>query len=168
MRHKEREQATWWGGFIMDEKEVRFCWLIPENERGDLHLPCYVTAGAAGMDVEAAVSGEVVIKPGQTALIPTGFAVALPVGYEFQVRPRSGLAIKFGMTLVNSPGTIDSDYRGEIKIAMINLGRQDFIIHRGDRIAQLVLAPVTRCSFLVVEVLEGTARASGGFGHTGL
>jgi len=154
--------------FFMDEKEVSFSWLIPENERGDLHLPRYATAGAAGMDVEAAISGVLVIKPGETALIPTGFGVALPVGYEFQVRPRSGLAIKFGMTLVNSPGTIDSDYRGEIKIAMINLGRQDFVVHRGDRIAQLVLAPVTRCNFLVVETLEGTSRASGGFGHTGL
>ena len=152
----------------MDDKEVSFCWLLPENERGDLHLPRYATPGAAGMDVEAAVSEGVVIKPGETALIPTGFGVALPVGYEFQVRPRSGLAIKFGMTLVNSPGTIDADYRGEIKIAMINLGLQDFIVHRGDRIAQLVLAPVTRCNFLVVEVLEGTSRASGGFGHTGL
>jgi len=154
--------------FFMDEKEVSLCWLIPENERGDLHLPRYATAGAAGMDVEAAISGVLGIKPGETALIPTGFGVALPVGYEFQVRPRSGLAIKFGMTLVNSPGTIDSDYRGEIKIAMINLGRQDFVVHRGDRIAQLVLAPVTRCNFLVVETLEGTSRASGGFGHTGL
>ena len=154
--------------FFMDEKEVSLCWLIPENERGDLHLPRYATAGAAGMDVEAAISGVLVIKPGETALIPTGFGVALPVGYEFQVRPRSGLAIKFGMTLVNSPGTIDSDYRGEIKIAMINLGRQDFVVHRGDRIAQLVLAPVTRCNFLVAEILEGTSRASGGFGHTGL
>ncbi len=152
----------------MDEKEVSLCWLIPENERGDLHLPRYATAGAVGMDVEAAISGVLVIKPGETALIPTGFGVALPVGYEFQVRPRSGLAIKFGMTLVNSPGTIDSDYRGEIKIAMINLGRQDFVVHRGDRIAQLVLAPVTRCNFLVAETLEGTSRASGGFGHTGL
>ena len=151
----------------MDEKKVNFCWLISESERSDLHLPRYATSGAAGMDVQAAVSGVLVIKPGETALVPTGFAVALPPGYEFQVRPRSGLAIQFALTLVNSPGTIDADYRGEIKIALINLGRKDFTVHRGDRIAQLVLAPVTQCNFHLVEMLEGTSRASGGFGHTG-
>ena len=152
---------------VMDEKEVKICWLLPEAER-DLHLPHYKSAGAAGMDVEAAVRGELIIEPGTSALVPTGFAVALPTGYELQVRPRSGLAVKYGVTILNSPGTIDSDYRGEVKIVLINLGRDRFIVHRGDRIAQLVLAPAPRVRCVLVEALDPTSRASGGFGHTGV
>lgn len=152
---------------VMDEKEVKICWLAPDLE-SDLHLPRYESAGAAGMDVEAAVHGELIIEPSETSLVPTGFGVALPPGYELQVRPRSGLAVKYGLTILNSPGTIDSDYRGEVKIALINLGRKPFIVHRGDRIAQLVLAPVTRARLVLVEALDNTPRAAGGFGHTGV
>jgi len=151
----------------MEEKEVKICWLLPEVDR-DLTLPHYKSAGAAGMDVEAAVSVELIIQPGTLALVPTGFGVALPLGYELQVRPRSGLAVKYGVTILNSPGTIDSDYRGEVKIVLINLGRDPFIVHRGDRIAQLVLAPAPRARFVLVEALDPTSRASGGFGHTGV
>ncbi len=154
-----------WG--VMEEKEVKICWLLPEVDR-DLTLPHYKSAGAAGMDVEAAVSVELIIQPGTLALVPTGFGVALPLGYELQVRPRSGLAVKYGVTILNSPGTIDSDYRGEVKIVLINLGRDPFIVHRGDRIAQLVLAPAPRARFVLVEALDPTSRASGGFGHTGV
>ncbi len=151
----------------MEEKVVKICWLASGFER-DLKPPSYQSAGAAGMDVAAAVDQEVVIEPGAIVLVPTGFAVALPAGYELQVRPRSGLAVTYGLTLINSPGTIDSDYRGEIKIALINLGRDPFVVHRGDRIAQLVLAPVARASFDEVATLDPTARSAGGFGHTGV
>jgi dUTP pyrophosphatase len=151
----------------MEEKIVKICWL-GTGCAGDLKPPSYQSAGAAGMDVAAAVDKEVVIEPGAIVLVPTGFAVAIPAGYELQVRPRSGLAATYGLTLVNSPGTIDSDYRGEIKIALINLGRERFIVRRGDRIAQLVLAPVTRARFDEVATLDPTARSAGGFGHTGV
>ena len=120
------------------------------------------------MDVEAAVVGDTVIDPGEIVLLPTGFAVSLPKGYELQVRPRSGLAVKHGVTIVNSPGTIDEDYRGEVKIALINLGRDVFTVKRGDRIAQLVLAPVARARLDIVSELDTTDRGAGGFGHTGL
>ncbi len=146
---------------------VRFCWLRPA-ETGDLAMPSYHSEHAAGMDVQAAVAGEMVIAPGAIALVPTGFAVAIPPGYEMQVRPRSGLALRHGLTLVNSPGTIDSDYRGEVKIALINLGPTPFVVKRGDRIAQLVLAPVIRAHLQPVGQLTATARADGGFGHTGV
>jgi dUTP pyrophosphatase len=151
----------------MDVKEIEICWLMPDVEC-DLNLPAYETPGAAGMDVEAAVVADLDIEPGEMALVPTGFAVALPPGYELQVRPRSGLAVKFGITILNSPGTIDSDYRGEIKIALINLGKKQFTVHRGDRIAQLVLAPVARARLFVVDGLDATERGGGGFGHTGI
>ncbi len=151
----------------MEEKVVKICWLTSGVER-DLKLPSYQSAGAAGMDVAAAVDEEVVIEPGAIVVVPTGFAVALPAGYELQVRPRSGLAVTYGLTLVNSPGTIDSDYRGEIKIALINLGGDPFIVRRGDRIAQLVLTPVIRARFDEVATLDPTARSAGGFGHTGV
>lgn len=150
----------------MNEKEVKICWLSPENER-DLHLPAYETDGAAGMDVEAGVRDCLVILPGERVLVPTGFSVALPEGYELQVRPRSGLAVKYGLAILNSPGTIDADYRGEVKIALINLGQAPYTIKRGDRIAQLVLAPVLRAVFKVVTSLDKTKRDTGGFGHTG-
>ncbi len=150
----------------MTQKEVKLCWLIPENER-DLHLPHYATFSAAGMDVEAGVKERVMLQPGERVLIPTGFGVALPEGYELQVRPRSGLAVQHGVTVLNSPGTIDADYRGEVKIALINLGRNPYPIHRGDRIAQLILAPVVRATLKEVAVLDKTDRDTGGFGHTG-
>lgn len=120
------------------------------------------------MDVRAAVETELVIAPGGRDLIPTGFAVAIPEGYEIQVRPRSGLAVKQGLTLPNTPGTIDSDYRGEVKIAVINLGTEPVTIRRGDRIAQLVAAPVIRAQLSSVSALDETGRGSGGFGHTGV
>jgi len=134
-----------------------------------LQLPAYETAGSAGMDVRAAVpDGEpMVLAPGARAMVPTGLSVAIPQGYEIQVRPRSGLAAKHGLTCLNTPGTIDSDYRGEIKVILINLGQEAFTIQRGERIAQLVLAPVTRLAWSEVEALDETARGAGGFGSTG-
>jgi len=150
----------------MKEQIIQFSWLIPPAEQ-DLNLPNYETSGAAGMDVEAAVVDTVCLSPGEVALLPTGFAVALPAGYELQVRPRSGLAVKHGITLINSPGTIDEDYRGEVRIALINLGKNVFTVSRGDRIAQLVLAPVVRGCLDIVEELDVTERGTGGFGHTG-
>lgn len=151
----------------MKEKEVEICWLVPDKER-DLQLPSYETVGAAGMDVEAGVRDSLTIQPGERVLIPTGFSIALPDGYELQVRPRSGLAVRHGVTIVNSPGTIDADFRGEVKVALINLGQEPYIIKRGDRIAQLVLAPVVRATFQEVTALDETERNSGGFGHTGV
>lgn len=152
---------------VMNEKEVKVCWLVPENER-DLQLPSYETVGAAGMDVAAGVTDSLAIQPGERVLVPTGFGVALPEGYELQVRPRSGLAVRYGVTVINSPGTIDADYRGEVKIALVNLGKNPYIVNRGDRIAQLVLAPVMRAIFKEVTILDLTERDSGGFGHTGV
>jgi dUTP pyrophosphatase len=133
----------------------------------DLKLPSYATAGAAGMDLLAAVAAPVTIPPGGRALIPTGLAIALPAGYELQIRPRSGLALKNGILLPNSPGTIDEDYRGEIQIIVLNSGDAPFIVERGMRIAQAVLAPVVRVSWDEVETLDATARGAGGFGSTG-
>ena len=140
-------------------------WLIEDR---DLSLPTYHSELAAGMDVQAAVSGPVPISAGGIVLIPTGFAVALEPGYELQVRPRSGLAIKHGVTVVNAPGTIDADYRGEVKIGLINLGPSPYTVNRGDRIAQLVLAPVCRATIKVVVDLPSSQRQDGGFGHTGV
>ncbi len=151
----------------MQAVTVQFCWLLPPAER-DLSLPAYASAQAAGMDIAAALEENFILQPGAIALIPTGLAAALPEGFELQVRPRSGLAIKHGITVVNAPGTIDADYRGEIKIGLINLGQEPFTIRRGDRIAQLVLAPVCRAVLQVVSSLDATERGSGGFGHTGL
>lgn len=130
-------------------------------------LPQYKTAGAAGADVCAFLSEPVIIKKGERALIPTGLYFAIPEGYEVQVRPRSGLAAKNGVTVLNTPGTIDSDYRGEIKVILINLGNEDFEVKNGERIAQIVVAPVTIGSFLQVDSLDETERGSGGFGSTG-
>jgi len=131
-------------------------------------LPAYQTAGAAGMDLSADVDGEIVIPPMGREKIPTGIALSIPAGVEGQVRPRSGLAIKHGITVVNSPGTIDADYRGEIKIGLVNLGRVPFTINRHDRIAQLVLAPVAHARIIEVAELDNTVRQDGGFGHTGI
>jgi dUTP pyrophosphatase len=140
---------------------------LPHN--ADLPLPAYETAGAAGMDLRAAVSGDeaLVLSPGTRAAVPTGLAFALPGGFEAQVRPRSGLALKAGVTVANAPGTIDADYRGELKVLLINLGAEDFVIRRGDRIAQLVIAPVVQASWCEVENLDATDRGTGGFGSTG-
>lgn len=147
--------------------DVQFTWLEPEKSK-DLNLPCYQSELASGMDVAAAIEEPVTIEPGDIKLIPSGFAVALPPAYELQVRPRSGMAIKHGITIVNAPGTIDADYRGEIKIGLVNLSRKPFTINRGDRIAQMILAPVCHARLVVVEGLEETKRGAGGFGHTGI
>ena len=133
----------------------------------DLPLPGYATAEAAGMDLLAAVAGPVTLPPGGRALIPTGLAIALPAGFELQVRPRSGLALRHGIMLANSPGTIDADYRGEIQVILLNGGSEPFTVTRGMRIAQVVLAPVLRASWRPVAALGVTARGSGGFGSTG-
>ena len=130
-----------------------------------LPLPAYETPGAAGMDLRAAE--DMTLKPGARCLMPTGIAIALPEGFEGQVRPRSGLAVKHGVTVLNAPGTVDCDYRGEIKVPLINLGEADFIIHRGDRIAQMVIAPVVRIAWRQVVLLEETTRGDGGFGSSG-
>jgi len=132
-----------------------------------VHLPVYATAHSAGMDLCAAVQDAVVLKAGETSLIPTGFAIALPEGYEAQIRPRSGLAIKHQVGVLNSPGTIDADYRGEVKIILTNFGKQDFVIRRGDRIAQMVVAPYARVKWEECASLDETQRGAGGFGHTG-
>ena len=135
--------------------------------RAQARLPRYMTEQAAGMDLYAVLDGDLVLSPGRRVMVPTGIAIALPLGYEAQVRPRSGLALKHGVTLVNSPGTIDADYRGEISVIMINHGDTDFIISDGERIAQMIVAPVSRCNWNLVENLEDSKRGSGGFGHTG-
>lgn len=134
-----------------------------------LPVPKVQTALSAGADLCAAVPADtpLILKPGQRALVPCGFAMALPAGYEAQVRPRSGLAAKFGVTVLNSPGTIDADYRGEVKVILVNLGPEDFAITRGERVAQMIVAPVVQPAFDVVETLDETTRGSGGFGSTG-
>lgn len=131
-------------------------------------IPEYKTAGAAGADVCALIDSDLLLKAGSRAIIPTGLFFEIPEGYEIQVRPRSGLAAKNGVTVLNSPGTIDSDYRGELKIILINLGEEDFTIHRGDRIAQIIFAPVIQAAFLPVQELSLTERGSSGFGSTGV
>ena len=145
---------------------IKFSWLDPESAE-DLVLPAYHSTLASGMDVAAAVSEAVYLSPGEIKMIPTNFAVAIPTGFEIQVRPRSGLAIKHGVTIINSPGTIDADYRGEVKIGLINLGPAAYTIHRGDRVAQLVVGPVLKAELQIVEELDKTVRQDGGFGHTG-
>lgn len=134
----------------------------------DLPLPGYETQGAAGMDLLAAVDADLILAPGERAAVPTGLAIALPQGFEAQIRPRSGLALKQGLTVLNAPGTVDSDYRGEVKALMINLGASAVVITRGMRIAQMVIAPVTRAGWSEVTVLETTQRGAGGFGSTGV
>lgn len=133
-----------------------------------LDLPAYTTPGSSGMDLRAAVEGQVTIYPGETTAVPTGLTIAVPGGYEAQVRPRSGLALKHSLSVLNSPGTIDSDYRGEVKVILANLGREDFAINRGDRIAQLVVCPVVHAAWEEVERLPDSSRGAGGFGSTGL
>lgn len=133
----------------------------------DIALPSFATEHAAGADVCAAVDGPVTLGPGERQLIPCGFAMAIPPGYEAQVRPRSGLSSKFGVTLINTPGTIDADYRGEVKVPLVNLGQAPFTVERGMRIAQMIIAAVPKVNYLEVDELDETQRGSGGFGHTG-
>jgi dUTP pyrophosphatase len=135
---------------------------------GELSLPAYSTVDSAGMDLVAAIEGEVILKPFERKAIPTGIAIALPEGFEAQVRPRSGLALKNGITVANAPGTIDADYRGEVCAILINLSNEDFTISRGMRIAQMVIAQYTKASWNIVSELSDTARGTGGFGSTGM
>jgi dUTP pyrophosphatase len=139
---------------------------LPEGE--GLPLPSYMSLHAAGADLCAAVRADITIAPGARAMIPTGFAIALPDGYEAQVRPRSGLALRNGVTCLNSPGTIDADYRGPVNVILANLGNEPFTVRRGDRIAQLIVAPVTRAAFDLAEELDDTQRSANGFGSTGV
>jgi dUTP pyrophosphatase len=134
----------------------------------DIALPEYGTEGASGLDLRAAVKEPVTLQPGEIRLVPTGLAVSIPRGYEAQVRPRSGLALRYGIGMVNSPGTIDSDYRGEIGLIMVNWGREPFVIKRGDRIAQMVITTVLKAEVVEVDDLEPTSRGDGGFGHSGM
>jgi dUTP pyrophosphatase len=138
---------------------------LPQGE--GLPVPEYMSEHAAGADLYAAVREQLTLLPGARSLVPTGFSIALPPGYEAQVRPRSGLAIRYGVTCLNTPGTIDADYRGEVRVVLVNFGPEPFVIHRGDRVAQLVVAPVARALFDVVEELPPTKRGDGGFGSTG-
>lgn len=139
---------------------------LPEGE--GLPLPAYMTEHAAGADLCAAVHEELTLLPGARALVPAGFSMALPEGYEAQIRPRSGLALKNGVTCLNSPGTIDADYRGPVCVVLANLGTEPFVVRRGDRIAQMIVAPVSRADFAIVEDLPDSGRAGGGFGSTGV
>lgn len=145
---------------------IKILRLRPDTD-SDIPLPRYMTSNSAGMDLCAAIKHELVLNRGELTLIPTGFAIALPQGYEAQIRPRSGLAITHGIGLINSPGTIDTDYRGEIKVALINLGPKPYTIHRGDRIAQMVIKRVYFAQLDIVTELDQTQRNTGGFGHTG-
>jgi dUTP pyrophosphatase len=145
---------------------IKILRLRPQSD-ADIPLPRYMTPHAAGMDICAAIENELVLEKGRVALLPTGFAMALPPGFEAQIRPRSGLAVKHGIGLINSPGTIDADYRGEVKIAVINLGPKAYRFQRGDRIAQMVIQKVWRAGLQEVATLDETQRNTGGFGHTG-
>lgn len=134
----------------------------------ELPLPGYETEGSSGMDIRAAVEGPVLLNPGEIKLIPTGFALSIPQGYEAQVRPRSGLALRHGIGMVNSPGTIDADYRGEVSVVLINWGPAPFTINRGDRIAQMIISKVYKADVIDVDTLDSTPRGDGGFGHSGI
>jgi len=147
-----------------DVIEIQIC-VTPDGT--GLPLPAYMTDDAAGCDLFAAVQDDVVLEHGDRALVPAGFSIALPIGVEAQIRPRSGLALRHGVTCLNSPGTIDADYRGPVGVILINHGREPFVVRRGDRIAQMVIARVERASFYAVDELDATARATGGFGSTG-
>ncbi len=138
---------------------------LPEGE--GLPLPAYMTGGAAGADLHAAVAEPVTLEPGSRLLVPAGFSLEIPEGYEVQLRPRSGLALRYGVTLLNAPGTIDADYRGPVGVILVNLGQAPFTVNRGDRIAQMILAPVARAAFAERDELASSLRAEGGFGSTG-
>jgi dUTP pyrophosphatase len=140
--------------------------ILPGND--DLGLPAYATDGAAGLDLRAALTEPFTLKPGERGVVPTGLKMAIPAGFEGGVRPRSGLAMKQGLTVTNTPGTIDSDYRGEVKVLLINLGQEPVVLKRGDRIAQLLISPVAHAQVVQVDSLDDTARGGGGFGHTGV
>ena len=146
---------------------IKFLRLRPQLD-GDIPLPRYMTPQAAGMDICAAIEKDLILKSGEIALIPTGFAMAVPHGFEAQIRPRSGLAVSHGVGIINSPGTIDADYRGEIKIGVVNHGEKSYTFHRGDRIAQMVIKRVYQARLEIVEELDETGRNAGGFGHTGV
>ncbi len=150
---------------VMKRVQIEF---TRDAEAVDIPAPEIATAAAAGADLRAAVAGSVVLAPGEFRAITTGLRMKIPVGYEGQIRPRSGLAARHGITCLNSPGTIDADYRGVVQVLLINHGPEPFTINRGDRIAQLIIAPVTQGQFVEVEVLDETARGDGGFGHTGV
>lgn len=152
----------------MPENTVVHCRRIRPEQDADIPLPRYMTPHCAGMDICAAVEAPVILEPGEIRLIPTGIAISLPEGFEAQIRPRSGLAVKHGIGLINSPGTIDADYRGEIKIPLINLGKEPFTCNRADRIAQMVVNRICRVSLTLVDVLDKSDRSDGGFGHTGV
>jgi dUTP diphosphatase len=151
----------------MPHKKIKIRISRIKSGNSDISLPSYATQDSSGMDVCAAIENELVVKQGATVLVPTGFSIEVPHGFEAQIRPRSGLALKQGITVLNSPGTIDSDYRGEVRIILSNFGRNDFIIHKGDRIAQMVIAPVVQAEWEEVPDLVQTKRGAGGFGHTG-
>lgn len=151
---------------MSDAPIIQITRLRPEQD-ADIPLPKYMTPLAAGMDLCAAIKDELILDPGAIQLIPTGFSVAIPQGFEAQIRPRSGLAVRHGIGLINSPGTIDADYRGEVKIAVINMGAERYTFRRGDRIAQMVINKIYQAKLSVVEKLDLTARNTGGFGHTG-
>ena len=150
-----------------DSQKIKICRLHPEHD-SDMPLPRYMTPQSSGMDLCAAIKDNQVLHVGSIMVIPTGIAIALPLGFEAQIRPRSGLAFNHGISIINAPGTIDTDYRGEIKVALINLGKEPYTIHRGDRIAQMVIQKVYQAQLEVVDALEETERNEGGFGHTGV
>lgn len=141
---------------------------ITKADNYNLSLPAYETEGSSGMDIRAWIENDIILEPGDIKLVPTGISISVPPGYEAQIRPRSGLALKHGIGLVNSPGTIDSDYRGEIGIIMANFGKEPFTIRRGDRIAQMVIAKICHARILEVNDLDSTTRGDGGFGHSGI
>lgn len=150
----------------MSDQPLRIA-ILQEPDAKDLPLPRYATDGSAGADLYAAVEGELTLAPGERAAVRTGIRVAVPEGFEAQVRPRSGLARRYGIGMVNAPGTIDSDYRGEVQVLLINLGGEPVCLRRGDRIAQMVICPVIRVQWELTESLPSTERGEGGFGHTG-
>jgi dUTP pyrophosphatase len=142
--------------------------ILIKKLHSDVNLPAYETSGSSGMDLQAYISEEIILKPGERKLIPTGLSIAIPENLEIQIRPRSGLAYKKGISIVNTPGTIDSDYRGEIKVLLINLGKEDFIIKKFERIAQMVVCPITKVVLSETNDLPDTIRGEGGFGSTGV
>lgn len=151
----------------MSHKKIKIRITRTNSANTDIQLPAYATPDSSGMDIYAAVESDMTVRRGETVLVPTGFSIEVPHGYEAQIRPRSGLALKQGIAVLNSPGTIDSDYRGEVRIILSNFGKGDFIIHKGDRIAQMVIAPVVQAEWEEVQDLALTKRGAGGFGHTG-
>jgi len=146
---------------------IKIRWLRPQQD-ADIPLPQYMTPQSAGMDISAAIDTSCIIDPGEILMVPTGFSMAIPAGFEVQIRPRSGLAARHGIGLINSPGTIDADYRGEVMIPLINLSKKPFMLHRGDRVAQMIVQKVYQAKFDLVETLDETDRNTGGFGHTGI